>query len=567
MAEPFVLFLSCLLKMQQDSSLVQNRFNDTLRHAMRTRINDIFQRRVTPRTDAIRLQKILPEYINYLEFQLMNSANSEEEYSNPRDLEVRLHCLDKEFRERLSRLRAMRFSHGLSALPDTLITQILLYLPTKDSIKTSFISKRFRDLWLQVPGLDLCSSDLPAIKNFINRFLVVNPKSRLQKFKIKYDDWNTVYPFISELIVEVLKRGVDQLDIGTLERPLTKDLMHFQICKGKTLVSLKLANLGIVPNPPEFVVSLPCLKTMHLEDITTTDPLIIEKLISGCPVLEDLTVSRVFDDNNVPVLRVRSLSLKRFWVKFGRQRRVFGKEYAVEIDAPGLKYMNFRDDHSDRVVVKNLSSLFVIDIDTQFSLVLGSSTSTLQMKKAIISDFLKGISCVRHMIISQPTLEVLNFWMKQGQFTKFSNLSRLEASFCTILLQTLPHFLEGCPKLKHLTLYLLYLKDLEPENLELTVVPQCLLCTLECVEVKEVTTVEKAGKKRARYIKRTKVSKHKKKIWIEVVRYILENSLVLKKLVLCFSPVTNSVLDISEALPTFTIRSPGCQIFNHLTSL
>lgn len=111
------------------------------------------------------------------------------------------------------------------------------------------------------------------------------------------------------------------------------------------------------------------------------------------------------------------------------------------------------------------------------------------------------------------------------------------------------------------------MKDLEPENLELTVVPQCLLCTLECVEVKEVATVEKAGKKRARYIKRTKVSKHMKKIWIEVVRYILENSLVLKKLVLCFSPVTNSVLEISEALPTFTIGSPGCEIFNHLTSL
>ena len=111
------------------------------------------------------------------------------------------------------------------------------------------------------------------------------------------------------------------------------------------------------------------------------------------------------------------------------------------------------------------------------------------------------------------------------------------------------------------------MKDSEPANLELTVVPQCLLCTLECVEVNEVATVEKAGKKRARYIKRTKVSKHKKKIWTELVRYILENSLVLKKLVLCFSSVTNSVLEISEALPTFTIRSPGCETFNHLTSI
>ncbi|KAL0664255.1 hypothetical protein Bca4012_101093 [Brassica carinata] len=484
-----------------------------------------------------------------------------EEYSNPRDLEVRIHYLEKEVKEQWYRLRDIRFSDRLSALPDTLIIQILLYLPTKDSIKTNFLSKRFKDLWLQVPGLELHSHEPAAIKNFIATFLQINRGSRLQRFKITYNGRNVCLHGTSEFIAGVINRGVQQLDVGsgTLKRPLTNDLVPVNIYKSNTLVSLKLANVGM-QNPPEFGVSLPCLKTMHLEDIITKDPLIVEKLISGCPVLEDLTVFRVFDDN-VPVLRVRSLSLKRFCVKFSRARTIHGKEYAVEVDAPGLKYMNFRDDLSDKVVVKNLSSLFKVDIDTQFG------TSTLQVKKAIICDFLKGIPSVRHMIISQPTLEVLYSCMKHGPFTKFCNLTRLEASFCTVLLQTLPYFLQGCPKLKHLTLHLLYLKDSEPANLELTVVPQCLLCTLECVEVNEVATVEKAGKKRARYIKRTKVSKHKKKIWTELVRYILENSLVLKKLVLCFSSVTNSVLEISEALPTFTIRSPGCEIFNHLTSI
>ncbi|XP_013699279.2 putative F-box/FBD/LRR-repeat protein At5g44950 [Brassica napus] len=564
MAEPLVPFVSSLLKTQQDYDLAhprQIRFNDTSRQAMRTRINVILQRRVTPGTSSRTLQMFLSIYTDYLESKLMSSANSEEEYSNPRDLEVRIHYLEKEVQELWNRLRDLRFSDRLSALPNTLITQILLCLPTKESIKTSFLSKRFKDLWLQVPGLEFHSHEPPAIRNFIVTFFQINRGSRLQRFKVTYNGRNVCLHGTSEFIAGVVNRGVQQLDVGssTLKRLLTNDLVHVNIYKSNTLVSLKLANVGM-QNPPEFGVSLPCLKTMHLEDITTKDPLIVEKLISGCPVLEDLTVFRVFDDN-VPFLRVRSQCLKRFRVKFGRSRKIYGKEYAVEVDAPGLKYMNFRDDLSDKVVVKNLSSLFKVDIDTQFG------TSTLQIKKAIICDFLKGIPSVRHMIISQPTLEVLYSCKEHGPFTKFCNLTRFEASFCTVLLQTLPYFLQGCPKLKHLKLNLLYLKDLEPENLELTVVPQCLLCTLECVEVKEVATVEKAGKKRARYIKRTKVSKHMKKIWIEVVRYILENSLVLKKLVLCFSPVTNSVLEISEALPTFTIGSPGCEIFNHLTSL
>ncbi|CAN6933636.1 unnamed protein product [Brassica oleracea] len=568
MAEPFVSFISLLLKTQPDYALAHPRqkpFNDTLRQAMRKRITVILQRsRPTPTTDTPRLQRFPSIYTDYLESKLMNSANSEEEYSNPRDLEVRIHYLEKEVKELWYRLR--HISDRLSALPDTLITQILLYLPTKDSIKTNFLSKRFKDLWLQVPGLEMHSHELAAIQNFIATFLQINRGSRLQKFKITYNGRDVCHHGSSEFIAGVINRGVQQLDVGssTLKRPLTNDLVPVNSYKSNTLVSLKLANVGM-QNPPEFGVSLPCLKTVHLEDITTKDPLIVEKLISGCPVLEDLTVFRAFDDN-VPVLRVRSLSLKRFCVKFSRARTIHGKEYAVEVDAPGLKYLNFRDNLSDKVVVKNMSSLFKIDIDTQFSFGI-STTITGQMKQAIICDFLKGVSGVRHMIISQPTLEILYAWMNNGAFTKFRNLTRLEASFCTVLLQRLPHFLEGCPKLKHLTLYLLYLKDLEPENLELTVVPQCLLCTLECVEVKEVATVEKAGKKRARYIKKTKVSKHKKKIWIELVRYILENSLVLKKLVLCFSSATNSVLEISEALPTFTIRSPGCEIINHLTSL
>lgn len=59
-------------------------------------------------------------------------------------------------------------------------------------------------------------------------------------------------------------------------------------------------------------------------------------------------------------------------------------------------------------MVKNLTSLFKIDIDTKFNVEFGGSPLKPGnfSKRDTIRDFLTGISSVRHMIISQPTIEV-----------------------------------------------------------------------------------------------------------------------------------------------------------------
>ena len=59
-------------------------------------------------------------------------------------------------------------------------------------------------------------------------------------------------------------------------------------------------------------------------------------------------------------------------------------------------------------MVKNLSSLVKIDLDSDFN--VNVDTSPLEpadlSKRDIIRDFLTGISGVRHMIITNLTLEV-----------------------------------------------------------------------------------------------------------------------------------------------------------------
>lgn len=105
----------------------------------------------------------------------------------------------------------------ISELPESLITQILFHLPTKDSVKTSVLSTRWKNLWLTVPGLDLNSVDFSyeedVFIDFIDRFLEFKPESRLQKFKVDFSSYEV--NGIKDRIGTAVNRGIQQLELVT----------------------------------------------------------------------------------------------------------------------------------------------------------------------------------------------------------------------------------------------------------------------------------------------------------------------------------------------------------------
>ncbi|CAL9238751.1 unnamed protein product [Arabidopsis halleri] len=77
----------------------------------------------------------------------------------------------------------------------------------------------------------------------------------------------------------------------------------FYICK--TLVYLKLARVSL--DDVEFV-SLPLLKTMHLKDNMYPNEATFERLVSSCPLLEELKIVGCLN-HNAKVFRLCFLSI------------------------------------------------------------------------------------------------------------------------------------------------------------------------------------------------------------------------------------------------------------------
>ncbi|CAN7040014.1 unnamed protein product [Brassica oleracea var. botrytis] len=192
----------------------------------------------------------------------------------------------------------------ISELPDSLLTHILSYLPTKDAVKTSVLSKSWRFLWLEVTSeLDVNAADFLRNEDDSSLVSLLNNRPFLRKFKIRYDsplrikrkrgDSNVKKSGerVMEWIAEAIHRGVEHLDVVNetyIRRAI--DFMPKYLYVSKRLVSLSLVNVGL--EEPKFEVSLPCLKSIHLDNVCYMgdDGLVItERLISGSPVLKTLT--------------------------------------------------------------------------------------------------------------------------------------------------------------------------------------------------------------------------------------------------------------------------------------
>lgn len=193
----------------------------------------------------------------------------------------------------------------ISNLPDAILQRILTLLETKDAVKTSALSKRWQYLWMSITDLVFMEDDGPDKRkkrvhfmNFVERVLVLRDSSDLTLFVLSCDvlnDASRINAWISAAVmhkVQVLSigLGIDEDSRCNSEGPIVLPHCLFT-SESLTYLSLTYFNLKscvLLKVPSSIWFS--SLKTLKIRFAVFPDDRSMQRLFSGVPVLEDLTL-------------------------------------------------------------------------------------------------------------------------------------------------------------------------------------------------------------------------------------------------------------------------------------
>ncbi|KAK6157425.1 hypothetical protein DH2020_011673 [Rehmannia glutinosa] len=390
----------------------------------------------------------------------------------------------------------MASTDRLSVLPDEVICHILSFLPTKLSVATSILARRWRFLWTHVPNLDFnfdfggdgyplhLRASFPSI---VNRVMSLHRVQSLNTFHLEcMDDSIDDYEF-QTCIATAVERNVQNLVLAlTVQLP-----QCFLTCK--TLVDLRI--YGCIGFPSSGTISLPSLKKLYSYSLEFAVDL--PHLISGCPVLEELFIDGAPDFG---CCDISSPTLKKLTIDFRFYSCEFDKiDYRVKINAPALTYLDVCHCSYEHISILPVNTLIEANIrlDT-------SPYNDFYARCAL--KFLDSLCKVKCLKLSScygfPHLEVA------GSYVRFDNLTKLELVDDW---RFLTKFLESADHLEVLIIregYMNSINWMEPMEERCA----CLLHSLRTVRIEGFRCTEQS---------------------FNMVRYILRNAQVLKRMEIC----------------------------------
>ncbi|KAK7272524.1 hypothetical protein RJT34_29176 [Clitoria ternatea] len=379
----------------------------------------------------------------------------------------------------------------ISNLPDDVICHILSFLSTKEVVATSVLSTRWRSLWTLVPTLDFeddwrCFLRTSFV-NVVGNVLAQRKAKSIKRLNLSSYIKSYGPDLIHTLVSTAVAQNLAELNLF-LFYPFQAGLPS-TLFTCRTITVLKLGwtiNVNLTSS-----IYLPSLKILHLYLLYFANDDSLVRLLSGCPVLEELC----YEDmklNNTTSLKVYVPSLKKLHVK--------SHDKILHVDAPSLEYLQLEDTKIGSYFVGNFPMLQQAHVDIYFD----------QDGKENVSKFFNGIHQSKLLSLSTYTTEVLTF--AGFEFPEFSSLVHLKLHLSILdsnfLIQLL---LTKCPNLEVLDIAKIQDCSERRWTQPTTLVPDCLFSSLTVFKFREFKCSEEE---------------------LEFIGYILENGRVLRTLMI-----------------------------------
>ncbi|KAK4268291.1 hypothetical protein QN277_024968 [Acacia crassicarpa] len=194
----------------------------------------------------------------------------------------------------------------ISSLPDSLLHHILSFLPTREVVATSLLSKRWRPLWHSMRTFDFEDRAIyrrDFFIQFVDAVLLMADSKPIEKFRLK------CLRFFVQLKGKSFEyKSVPSTRINIwISTVIHRKVEHFELCfdyneyivapssifNCSTIRVLKLDRARV--NVPSSV-RLPSLKVMHLVKVKLPNYECLANLLSGCAFLQELVLDLGWDD-------------------------------------------------------------------------------------------------------------------------------------------------------------------------------------------------------------------------------------------------------------------------------
>ncbi|XP_057470610.1 F-box protein At5g03100-like [Actinidia eriantha] len=427
----------------------------------------------------------------------------------------------------------------ISALPDPLILHILSHLPMHEVIRTTMLSKRWNNLWIYVPSLtftreEQCLSE--EIVSFVTKTLALHRCSKIDKLSVSF--WCEDVDYAADMDIWIdfaVKRKVEVLDLSFLcwQRPdAERYRLPEQLFVCSSVRELKLLSCVVEPTGSICWVSL---KSLFIDYVKLTDGS-LEKILSGCPVLE---VLELCDVHNLNCLRITTPSLRKLVLSCSQIN--YGNHASLEIWAPYLQSLSISGFYHCKIRLLNASSLVDALLDFAFG--------THEELRIVMWEMLEILHSVKNLTLGTWFIQALSLLGVTGLpslLLKCRQLTlRIDFTICDLLgiptlLQTLPYLEMLDIKMLVPSRYIFESYDLSGENYS-TLQEMYSKCSL--LHLKEIKISGFQGQNIG--------------FQLELMQFLLKNARVLEKMIVypgggdC-NPLSQCCM--SQGLLQFTIK-------------